>query len=64
MVDKKLVATTVSSREIGLQRRINPVTTSSHDEKINRNEEAKEEMNRIHISFKKKGQQEAILYQR
>ena len=54
MVDKKLVATTVSSREIEMQRRINPVTTSSHDEKTNRNEEAKEEMNRIHISFKRK----------
>ena len=54
MVDKKLVATTVSSREIGMQRRINPVTTSSHDEKTNRNEEAKEEMTRIHISFKRK----------
>ena len=54
MVDKKLVATTVSSREIGMQRRINPVTKSSHDEKKNRNEEAKEEMSRIHISFKRK----------
>ena len=37
-----------------MQRRINPVTTSSHDEKTNRNEEATEEMNRIHISFKRK----------
>ena len=54
MVDKKLVATTVSSREIGMQRRINRETTSSHDEKTNRNEEAKEEMNIIHISFKRK----------
>ena len=44
MVSKKLVATTVSSREIGMQRRINPVTTSSHDEKTSGNEETKEEM--------------------
>ena len=54
MVDKKLVATTVSSREIGMQRRINPVTTSSHDEKTNRNQEVKEDTTKIHISFKRK----------
>ena len=33
MVDKKLVATTVSSRETGLERRIEMVTMSSHEEK-------------------------------
>ena len=54
MVDKKLVATTVSSREIGMQRRINQVTTSSHAEKENKNDETKEETDRIHISFKRK----------
>ena len=54
MVDKKLVATTVSSREIGMQRRINQVTTSSHVEKKNKNDEMKEETSRIHISFKRK----------
>ena len=54
MVDKKLVATTVSSREIGMQRRINQVTTSSHVEKENKNDETKEETSRIHISFKTK----------
>ena len=32
MVDKKLVATTVSSREQGMQRRMETVTTSSHEE--------------------------------
>ena len=36
---KKLVATTVSSREIGMQRRINQVTTSSHAKKENKNDE-------------------------
>ena len=54
MVDKKLVATTVSSREIGMQRRLNQVTTSCHDEKKNNNEKVKEETSRIHISFKTK----------
>ena len=54
MVDKKLVATTVSSREIGMQRRINQVTTSSNVEKENKNDETKEETSRIHISFKRK----------
>ena len=54
MVDKKLVATTVSSREIGMQRRINQVTTSSHVEKENKNDETKEEKSRIDISFKRK----------
>ena len=53
MVDKKLVATTVSSREIGMQRRINQVTTSSHVEQENQNDETKEETSRIHISFRK-----------
>ena len=63
MVDKKLVATTVSSREIGMQRRINQVTTSSHVEKENKNDETKEETSRIHISFKTKDSKEVILYQ-
>ena len=54
MVDKKLVATTVSSREIGMQRRINQVTTSSHVEKENKNDETKEETSRIHIFLKRK----------
>ena len=39
MADKKLVA--VSSREIGMQRRNNQMTTSSHDENKNKNEEVK-----------------------
>ena len=34
MADKKLVAATVRSREVGMQRRINQVTTSNHTEKI------------------------------
>ena len=55
MVDKKLVAATVRSREFGMQRRINQVTTSSHLEMGNKKEEDKrEEKNRIHISFKRK----------
>ena len=54
MADKKLVATTVSSREIGMQRRINQVTTSSHAGQENKNDETKEETNRIHTSFKRK----------
>ena len=54
MADKKLVATTVSSRETGMQRRINYVTTSSRVEKRNKNNELTEETNRIHISFKRK----------
>ena len=33
MVDKKLVATIVSSREAGLKRRAETVTTSSHEDK-------------------------------
>ena len=33
MVDKKLVATTVSSRDVGMQRRIETVTTSSYEGK-------------------------------
>ena len=54
MVDKKLVAATVRSRELGMQRRINLVTTSSHLEMENNKEERREEKNRIHISFKRK----------
>ena len=45
MVDKKLVATTVSSRETGMQRRINQGTTSSHNEQNDRQEEKKNERN-------------------
>ena len=33
MVDNKLIATTVSSREVGLERRLETVTTSSHEAK-------------------------------
>ena len=33
MVDKKLVATTVSSRAVGSERRLETVTTSCHEEK-------------------------------
>ena len=55
MVDKKLVATTVSSREVGMQRRNDPVTTRSHEEKTNKKEdENQEETIGIHISFKRK----------
>ena len=54
MVDKKLVAATVRSRELGMQRRINQVTTSSHLEMGNEKDEKREEKNRIHISFKRK----------
>ena len=54
MVDKKLVATTVSSRETGLQRRINQETTSRQNEKNDGNEEKKDETSRIHVSFKRK----------
>ena len=54
MADKKLVAATVRSREIGMQRRINQVTTSSHVEMEKKKEEKTEEKNRIHISFKRK----------
>ena len=54
MADKKLVAATVRSRELGMQRRINQVTTSSRVEMENKKDEKKEEKNRIHISFKRK----------
>ena len=37
MADKKLVATTVSSREKGMKRREEQVTTSSHNETIKEN---------------------------
>ena len=52
MADKKLVAATVRSRELGMQKRINQVTTSSHIEW--KKKMKKEEKNRIHISFKSK----------
>ena len=45
MVDKKLVATTVNSREKGMSRRKPQVTTSS------RNEKTKEDRIRIKVSF-------------
>ena len=48
MVDKKLVATTVSSREKGMSRRKQQVTTSSHNEKT------KEDRRRIKVSFSSK----------
>ena len=55
MVDKKLVTATVRSRELGMQTRINQVTTSSHIEIGNKKEDEKrKEENRIHISFKRK----------
>ena len=50
MVDKKVVATTVSSREVVLERRLETVTTSSHEEKPPKKKDA----DRIHISFKSK----------
>ena len=54
MVDKKLVATTVSSRETGLQRRINQESMSSQNEQNDRQEEKKNEMNGIRVSFRRK----------
>ena len=55
MVDKKLVAATVRSRELGMQRSINQVTTSSRLEMGNKKDDDKrEEKNRIHISFIRK----------
>ena len=48
MVDKKLVAATVRSRVLGLQRRINQVTTSSHIEDGNKE---KNEEKRKRIEF-------------
>ena len=55
MADQKLIATTVSSRATGMQRRINQLTTSSHDEKKqDKNVETSAETCRIHISFKRK----------
>ena len=51
MVDKKLVATTVSSREVGLERRIKTVTTSSHEENTTIKQQKRD---RMHISFKSK----------
>ena len=55
MAVKKLVATTVSSRATGMQRRINQVTTSSHyEENKDENVETSAETSRIHISFKRK----------
>ena len=43
MVDKKLVATTVSSRETGLERRAETSTTSSHEDKKTENKIKKTE---------------------
>ena len=43
MVDKKLVATTVSSRKEGLKRRAETVTTSSHEDKELKNKIKKTE---------------------
>ena len=55
MAVKKLVATTVSSRATGMQRRISKVTTSSHCEKTkDKKVETSEKTSRIHISFKRK----------
>ena len=50
MVDKKIVATTVSSREVGLERRSETVTTSSHGKKINNNNKPRE-TEKIHFSL-------------
>ena len=50
MSDKKLVASTVSSRETGLKRRAETVTTCSHEDKKLKNKKK----NGIHISFKSK----------
>ena len=54
MADKKLVAATVRSRELGMQRRMNQVTTSSHVGMDNEQIEKKEEKDRIHISIKRR----------
>ena len=55
MAVKKLVATTVSSRATGMQRRISKVTTSSHCEKTkDKNVDTSEGTSRTHISFKRK----------
>ena len=51
MVDKKLVATTVSSREAGLKRKAETVTTSSHEDKKTEKPNKKDG---IRISFKSK----------
>ena len=65
MVDQKLVATTVSSRDVGMQRRIGTVTTSSHEGKKNKKDYKKqEETSRIHISFKSKDSKKSILHRR
>ena len=51
MVDKTLVAATVSSREAGLKRRAETVTTSSHEDKKTEKQNKKDG---IRISFKSK----------
>ena len=57
MVDTKLVATTVSSREIGIERRIETVTTSSHEE--NQQKTARSGQNSV--SFKSKDSKKVFL---
>ena len=51
MADKKLVASTVSSRETGLKRRAETVTMSSHEDKETEKQNKKDG---VHISFKSK----------
>ena len=54
----KLVATTVSSRAMGLKRRNETVTSSSHDEKTK-----KQQKNNKNSNFlQKQGQQKGLLY--
>ena len=58
MVDKKLVATTVSSRETGLKRRADTVTTSKPEEEKAETTEIEEQQQKkkdgIRISFRSK----------
>ena len=46
MVDKKLVASTVSSRDVGMQRRTEPATTSSHEGKTHKKKTKKNKKRR------------------
>ena len=60
---QKLVATTVSSREVGVHRRNAPMTTRSHDVINKKKEDEKDETIGIHSS-KSKDSQEVVLYER
>ena len=52
MADKKLITSTVSSRDRGMQRRINQGTTSSQIEQEETQKESQNKTSGIHISFK------------